>query len=391
MPKQTRRAKPRPARRTVSASGVRGGHPSAVPPTPIDSAGPAPSRGTVLPACLADYELLAKQRFTRPAWEYINSASADEHTMRWNLDSLTSMRLRPRIMVDVSKIDMSTTLLGHTLPHPILVAPMSSHMIVHPEAELATVRGAGSAGAITVLSTLSNFTVEEIVRAAAQPVWFQLYASEDRARTKDLILRAEAAGCEALCITVDLPWLYARNRETHITREVPQLPFPNIGFTGGPASTGQRLWGYRKLQWSDIDWVRSFSKLPVLLKGVLNPDDADLAVRAGASGIIVSNHGGRGLDTVPASIDALPAVVEKVAGRIPVLMDGGIRRGTDVLKAIANGATAILLGRPILYGLGVGGADGVKHVIEILRTEFEAAMALTGRTSIAAIDHSVIW
>jgi 4-hydroxymandelate oxidase len=343
------------------------------------------------PASLAEYELLAHQQFTRPAWEYINSGSADENTTRWNVEALTRMRLKPNVMVDVSKIDTRTKLFGHEMPHPILVAPTSSHLLAHCDGEIATARGAGAAGAIMIASTLSNCGIDEIFRAATQPVWFQLYADEDRGKTKSLIERAEAIGCQALCITTDLPWIYARNREAHIVHEVPQLPFPNIDFTGGPASTGLKTWGYRNLNWTDLEWVRSFCRLPILLKGILNPDDADQAAKAGVSGIIVSNHGGRSLDTVPASIDALPAVAEKIAGRIPILMDGGIRRGTDVLKAIANGATAILLGRPILYGLGIGGAEGVQRVIEILRAEFEAAMALTGRTTIAAIDRSVLW
>jgi len=351
-----------------------------------------PSRPPVdLPASLIEYEALARQCFSHPAWEYISSGSADENTMRWNVEALTRIRLRPRVMVDVTKIDTGVTLFGREMAHPIIVAPMSSHMLVHPEGELATARGAGAAGATIVTSTLSNFLVDEIVRASTQPAWFQLYADDDRGKTKALIQRADAAGCQALCITVDLPWIYARNREAHIIREVPQLPFPNINFTGGPASTGLKTWRYRNLNWSDLEWVRSFCKLPILLKGVLNPDDAELALEAGASGLIVSNHGGRGLDTLPASIDALPAVAEKIAGRIPLLMDGGIRRGTDVLKALAHGATAILLGRPVLFGLGVGGPDGVQHVIEILRTEFEAALALAGRTSIASIDRSVLW
>jgi 4-hydroxymandelate oxidase len=311
--------------------------------------------------------------------------------MRWNIEALTRLRLRPNIMIDVSKIDTRVSLLGRELPHPILVAPTSSHLLAHPDAEIATVRGAGAAHAIMIASTLSNVSVEKILQAAIQPVWFQLYSDEDRGKTKALIQRAEAAGCQALCITVDLPWIYARNREAHIAHEVPQLPFPNINFTGGPASTGLKTWGYRNLKWSDLDWVRGFCKLPIVLKGVLNPKDAELAVQNGAAGIVVSNHGGRGLDTVPATIDALPAIAEKIAGRIPILMDSGIRRGTDVLKALASGATAVLLGRSILYGLGVGGAEGVKHVIEILRAEFEAAMALTGRTSISAIDRSVLW
>lgn len=388
MPKRPpSRSKPRPARGgALSKAGVLGDSSSAVPPAPS-----APEHPSFIPASLADYEILAKQCLSRPAWEYINSGSADEHTARWNVEALARIRLKPYVMVDVTKIDTRVSLFGHKMPHPILIAPTSSHFLAHPEGEVATVRGAGAAGAIMVASTLSNCGIEEIVRAAIQPIWFQLYADEDRGKTKALIERAEALGCKALCITTDLPWIYARNREAHIVHEVPQLPFPNINFTGGPASTGLKTWGYRNLSWADIEWVRSFCALPILLKGILNPDDAERALQAGASGLIVSNHGGRSLDTLPASIDTLPAVVEKIAGRIPVLMDGGIRRGTDVLKALANGASAILLGRSILYGLGVAGADGVQNVIEILRTEFEAAMALTGRTSIGAIDRSVLW
>ena len=376
MPKRPTRLKSTTRKRATSASGV---------------LGDVPQRANFTPACLADYEMLAKQSFSRPAWEYINSGSADEHTSRWNIEALTRLRLRPNIMVDVSKIDTRISLLGRELSHPILIAPTSSHLLAHPDAEIATVRGAGAANAIMIASTLSNVSIEKILQAATQPVWFQLYSDEDRGKTKALIQRAEAAGCQALCITVDLPWIYARNREAHIIHEVPQLPFPNIRFTGGPASTGLKTWGYRNLKWSDLDWIRGFCKLPFVLKGVLNPNDADLAVQNGAAGIIVSNHGGRGLDTVPATIDALPAVVEKISGRIPILMDSGIRRGTDVLKALASGANAVLLGRSILYGLGIDGAEGVKRVIEILRAEFEAAMALTGRTSISAIDRSVLW
>jgi len=376
MPKRPTRLKSTTRKRATSASGV---------------LGDVPQRANFTPACLADYEMLAKQSFSRPAWEYINSGSADEHTSRWNIEALTRLRLRPNIMVDVSKIDTRISLLGRELSHPILIAPTSSHLLAHPDAEIATVCGAGAANAIMIASTLSNVSVEKILQAATQPVWFQLYSDEDRGKTKALIQRAEAAGCQALCITVDLPWIYARNREAHIIHEVPQLPFPNIGFTGGPASTGLKTWGYRNLKWSDLDWIHGFCKLPIVLKGVLNPNDADLAVQNGAAGIIVSNHGGRGLDTVPATIDALPAVVEKISGRIPILMDSGIRRGTDVLKALASGANAVLLGRSILYGLGIDGAEGVKRVIEILRAEFEAAMALTGRTSISAIDRSVLW
>ncbi len=344
------------------------------------------------PVCLADYEVLAHEKLSHVAWEYYNSAAADENTVRWNREALAKVRLKPRVLIDVSQIDTRTKLLGEEMPHPILLAPTSSHMLAHPEGEVATARGAGAAGAIMVASTVSNRSIEDVVHAATRPVWFQLYVADDRGVTKALIQRAEAAGTRALCITVDNTAHYARNREERIQAGAPQFPFPNINVaSAGPGGRGGRAPGGRKFTWKDLEWVQSFAKTPILLKGVVNPDDANHAAKAGVAGIVVSNHGGRALDGVPATIEALPVVADKVSGRIPILMDGGIRRGGDVLKALANGASAVLVGRPYLYGLGVAGSDGVRHVIEILRTEFEAAMALTGRTSIGAIDRSVLW
>jgi len=203
---------------------------------------------------------------------------------------------------------------------------------------------------VMVISTLSNRGVEEITRASTRPTWFQLYVEDDRAVTKDLVLRAQEAGCRALCITVDLPIIYARDREAHLGNEAPQFPFPNLNITAGPGGRGLRAVLSRKFNWKDLEWIQSFAKMPILLKGVLNPDDAEQAAKMGAAAVVVSNHGGRALDSVPATIDALPAIVDRVASRIPVLVDGGIRRGTDVLKGLANGATAVLIGRPYLYG-----------------------------------------
>jgi 4-hydroxymandelate oxidase len=355
--------------------------------TPADAQHPAGE-----PLCLADYEALAAQKMSRAAWEYFNSGSADEVTMRWNREALQRIRLKPRVLIDLSSIDTRVKLLGEEMPHPIMLAPTSTHMLAHPDGEVATVRGAGAAGATMVVSTVSNRSIEEVASAATRPVWFQLYVEDDRGKSRALIVRAEAAGCRALCITVDNPSHYARNREDRIMDGAPQLPFPNIHLTaGGPGGRGRPGGWTKKFTWKDLEWVQSFAKTPVLLKGVLNPDDAEHAAKAGVAGIIVSNHGGRSLDGVPATIDALPVVADRVSGRIPILMDGGIRRGGDVLKAIANGASAVLIGRPYLYGLGVAGADGVRHVIEILRTEFENAMALTGQTSVSAIDRSVLW
>ena len=363
------------------------------PSAPQDDAhSPASVQAVSPPACLADYEALAREKLSHAAWEYYDSGSADELTVRWNREAFTKIRLKPRVLIDASQIDTRTKLLGEDLPHPILLAPTSTHMLAHPEGEVATVRGAGAAGAIMVVSTVSNRSVEDVAHAATRPVWFQLYVEDDRGKTKELIQRAEAAGCRALCITVDNPKHYARNRQDRIFDGAPQFPFPNIHLaSAGPGGRGRAGGGAIKFTWKDLEWVQSFAKTPVLLKGILNPDDADHAAKAGVAAIIVSNHGGRALDTVPATMDALPPVAEKISGRIPVLVDGGIRRGGDVLKALANGASAVLVGRPYLYGLGVAGSDGVRHVIEILRTEFEAAMALTGRTSIAAIDRSVLW
>jgi 4-hydroxymandelate oxidase len=271
--------------------------------------------------------------------------------------------------------------------------------MVHSEGELATAKGAGAAGAVMVVSTMATTSVEEVAAAAARPLWFQLYVQPDRTFTRDLVQRAEAAGCQALVVTVDTPVVGLRNREMRIKFALPpEMDRPNL--KGLKTASTSHLPPENeiysavldpKLTWKEIDWLRSFARVPVLLKGVMNPDDAERAVQTGASGLIVSNHGARNLDTLPATIDALPEVAARVAGRIPVLMDGGVRRGTDVLKALALGANAVLIGRPYLYGLGAAGAEGVARVVGILRREFEMALALTGRTAIKDIDASVLW
>jgi 4-hydroxymandelate oxidase len=341
--------------------------------------------------CLADYEALAKEKMSHAAWEYFASGSGDEITLRRNHEALVAQCLRPRVLVDVSKIDTRVKLFGYEMPHPILVAPTSSQLLAHPKGEVEMVRGAGAAQAITVISTSATYSIEDIAKAAKSPLWFQLYVVEDRVKVKELIQRAEAAGCRALCITVDLPYIYARNRESQIAKDAPKFFYPHLDVSARPGSAGGKGGRSRAFTWKDMDWIHSFAKVPVLLKGILNPDDADIAVKSGVAGIIVSNHGGRSLDSLPATFEALPCVSDKVAGRVPVLADGGIQRGTDIVKMIAHGASAVLIGRPCLYGLGVAGADGVRHVIEILRTELEAAMGLCGRTSVNAIDRSVLW
>jgi 4-hydroxymandelate oxidase len=340
------------------------------------------------PVSLYDYEVAAKRILSGPAWEYFNGGSADEITLRRNRQALDLLQLKPKVLVDVTSIDTSRTLLGHNMAHPIILAPTSSHLLAHPDAEVATARGAALAKAIMVASTVSNRSVEDICHVASEPVWFQLYVEDDRSAVKALIERAETAGCKALCITVDNPLAYARNREERVRAQAPMLPFPNLGITAAPGGRGRSR---RHFNWKDLGWIQSFAKTPIVLKGIMNPDDADEAVRHGVAAIIVSNHGGRVLDTEPATIEVLPAVVDRVAGRIPVLFDSGIRRGTDIVKGLAFGASAVLIGRPYIYGLSVSGADGVRSVIDILRAELEGAMAMTGRTRLDDIDRSVFW
>jgi 4-hydroxymandelate oxidase len=345
---------------------------------------------------VADIEGVARERLSAMAYAYVSGGSGDELTLRWNREAFERLALRPRSLVDVSTLDTRVTLLGRSLPHPILLAPTGYHRLFHPEGERATARGAAEAEALLVVSSSATTPVEEIAAAARGPLWFQLYVQEDRGFTRALVQRAEAAGCQALCLTVDAPAAGPRGRERHTPFVLP----PGIEAAMNPLSNAARRVGqdgdplrrYRRfpVTWKDIDWLRSFAKTPVLLKGILHPEDAALAVTNGAAGVIVSNHGGRYLDSAPATLDALPAVADRVAGRIPVLMDGGIRRGTDVLKALARGAQAVLIGRPYVYGLAAGGAGGVKRVVDILRTELETAMALTGRATLAAIDRTVI-
>lgn len=343
---------------------------------------------------LLDFEGAAQRRISHMVWEYYGGV-ADEITLRWNREAYDRLRLRPKVLVDVSKIDTRTTLFGQELAHPILLAPAADHRMIHPEGEAATARGAGISNTIFVLSSFTNTCVEDVARHASTPLWFQLYVQRDREFTRDVVQRAAAAGCKALCVTVDTPTFGARNRQARVRYELapglsrPHLPLP--AKTSGPGSQVFPDWTEPALTWRDIGWLSSIVKIPVLLKGVLNPDDAERAVQEGVAGVIVSNHGARNLDTVPATADALPQVADRVAGRIPLLVDGGIRRGTDVVKALALGANAVLIARPYLYGLALAGDEGVRRVVEILRNELEMAMGLLGRPTILSIDRSVLW
>ena len=327
---------------------------------------------------LEDYERAARERVDPVAWEYISSGAADEISLRWNVDAYRSVRLMPRQLRDVSTLDTSVRLLGTRLTHPILLAPTACHRLAHPDGEVGTARGARAAGAGMVLSSYSTIPVEQVAVEKPSLFWFQLYVQE-RAYTERLVRRAVAAGATAIAVTVDTPVAGPRNRQ-----ERSGFVFPkNL-----PHISGDRP--EHPLTWKDLEWIQRAAGVPIFLKGVLHPDDAELGVKAGAAGIMVSNHGGRNLDTALATIDALPAIVDKVGGRIPVIVDGGIRRGTDVLKALAYGATAVMIGRPYVHGLAVNGAAGVEAVIGILRREMELAMMLSGCATLAAVDRGIL-
>jgi 4-hydroxymandelate oxidase len=349
---------------------------------------------------LTDFERAAKAVMSPMAWDYVSGAAADEVTLRWNHEAYEKIRLMPRALVDVSKLDTRITLLGRELAHPILLAPTAYQKLSHPDGELGTVSGAAEAGATMVLSTMSTVSLEDVAAAAAKAsLWFQLYVQPDRDFTRELVGRAEKAGYQALVVTVDTPALGPRYRELRSKFNLPPgMERANLRgrktATGGQRATEASIFSATldpTLTWKDIDWLRSITRLPVILKGIQNPLDAERAVGSGIAAVIVSNHGARNLDTGPATIDALPGVVAKIGGKLPVLVDGGIRRGTDIFKALALGASAVLIGRPYVYGLAVDGAHGVARTVTILRRELESAMASCGRTTIASIDSSVIW
>jgi 4-hydroxymandelate oxidase len=341
---------------------------------------------------LSDFERLAAERLESTAYNFIAGGAADEKTVRWNEAAFDRFKLSPRVLRDVSNIDTQIELLGRLLACPILLAPTGYHRLIHPEGELETARGATLAGAPLVVSSSATMTIEEIAPALGVPFWFQLYLQPDHALNEELVQRAEASGASALCLTVDTPSLGARNREQRIRFALP----PGFTTPMNPLTEAKRRapgdrarsWQRYAMQWSDVERLHDYTKLPVVLKGILHPADAELAVLAGAAAVIVSNHGGRNLDSGLAPIEALPRIAERIAGRVPVLVDGGIRRGTDVIKAVALGASAVLVGRPYLYALGLAGAAGVARVVEILRTELEMAMSLIGCRSLADIDRS---
>jgi 4-hydroxymandelate oxidase len=350
---------------------------------------------------ILDFERLARERLRPEAWDYYASGAGDEITLEKNRSAFARLELFYRVLVDVSQRSLETTVLGERVSLPVLVAPTAFHKLAHPDGELATARAAGAMGTVMVLSTLSNTRVEDVLASASGPVWFQLYVYRDRGATAALVERVEQAGCRALVLTVDAPLLGRRERDARNRFQLPaglrienMLPaglaeLPGVSEDSGLAAYFASMLD-PALSWKDIEWLRSVTSLPIVIKGLVRADDAVRAAQHGAAAVVVSNHGGRQLDTAPATIDALPAVVDAVGDRLEVLLDGGVRRGVDVIKALALGARAVLLGRPVLWGLAAQGEQGVRRVLELLRDELDLSLALCGCTSVGDVGPDLV-
>ncbi len=350
---------------------------------------------------LTELEAAAAERLSAMARGYYAGAARDGITLRENRAAWDRLRLYYRVLVDVAGRDLSTTVLGQRLALPILAAPTAFHRLAHPDGERATARGCGAMGAGMVLSTLSTVALEEVAAAASGPLWFQLYVYRDRGVTRSLVQRAEAAGFSDLVLTVDAAIIGAREDDArsrfHLPDGMTAANLVDAGMGGIPAGeSGSGLERYvrelltPRLTWADLDWLVGQTRLPVLVKGIVRADDAALAVAHGAAGIIVSNHGGRQLDGAPPTAEALPEVIEEVGGRVEVLVDGGIRRGSHVLRALSMGASAVLVGRPVLWGLAVGGEVGVSGMLGMLAAELDEAMALCGCPSAASVPRDLV-
>ncbi|MEQ0563928.1 alpha-hydroxy acid oxidase [Amycolatopsis sp. NEAU-NG30] len=339
---------------------------------------------------IAEFEAAARERLDPAHYDYFAGGAQDEITLRENESAYKRLRLIPRVLRGSDKRDLSLTLLGTPSSMPILVAPTAFHRLAHPDGELATAKAAARAGTILIVSMAATTAIEDIAAAAREAapdpgLWFQLYLQPDLEFSEAIVRRAEAAGVKAFVVTVDSPVLGRRERDDRNAFHdlPPGLAVENLrnlgeNRSGGNASHVREIVMSAGLNWDHIAWLRGKTKLPVLIKGVLHAEDARLAVHHGVAGIVVSNHGGRQLDTVPATIDVLPEIAAAVGGALPVLLDGGIRRGTDAVKALALGADAVAVGRPVVWGLAAGGREGVSEVLELLRADFDQALALCG-------------
>jgi 4-hydroxymandelate oxidase len=349
------------------------------------------------PVNVLEFEAIARDRMTPSAYDYYAGGAEDEVTLAGNRAAFQRIALRPRVLAGTAAVSTRTQLLGLDLALPVGLAPTAFNKLGHPDGEIGAARAATRAGSFLCCSTIASTTLEDVAAASDGPLWFQLYVYRDRAITRDLVARAEAAGCRALVLTVDTPRLGRRERDLRGGFSLPEgIGIRNLEKYGTPEAL---RWAQTSsfteyvhhlldagLTWDAVAWLRSVTSLPVVIKGILTAEDAALALAHGASGIVVSNHGGRQLDGAVATITALPAIADEVAGRAPILLDGGVRRGTDVFKALALGARAVLIGRAYLWGLAADGESGVLRVLEMLRTELELTMALAGASTVDGIS-----
>jgi 4-hydroxymandelate oxidase len=350
--------------------------------------------------CVDDYEAAAARQLPPGIWAHLIGGGADEHTLRWNREAFSALRLESRVLPDMAGAHTRLTLFQQSFDYPILLAPVAHQRLYHRDGELATAHGASAMRAGQIVSMQASTPFERIATASVVPPWCQVYALRDEGLMADVVARVEAAGYAALVVTGDATVNGLRNREQRAGFTWPEdvravnLPggvLPQPAMPPIPASPLFSGFLREAPTWDTLRMLLRRTRLPVLLKGVLSTDDATRAIAEGVSGLIVSNHGGRVLDTVPAGLEALPRIVDAIGDRVPVLMDGGVRRGTDVLKALACGARAVLIGRPYVFGLVVGGASGVAHVLALLRAELEMAMTLTGCRMLTHVTRQVLF
>nr|CAD1823215.1 unnamed protein product [Ananas comosus var. bracteatus] len=347
---------------------------------------------------VCEYEALAKQKLPKMVYDYYASGAEDQWTLKENREAFSRILFRPRILIDVSHIDMTTTVLGFKISMPIMIAPAAMQKMAHPEGELATARAASSAGTIMILSSWATCSIEEVASTGAGVRFFQLYVHKDRNLVRQLVKRAERAGFKAIALTVDTPRFGRREADIKNRFTLPPgLTLKNFeGLDLGPLDNTRNsgLAEYATsqldptLSWKDVKWLQTITSLPIIVKGVTTAEDTRLAIQAGVAGIIVSNHGARQLDYQPATISCLEEVVSAAQGRVPVFLDGGVRRGTDVFKALALGASGVFIGRPVLYSLAVDGEAGVRKVLQMMRDEFEITMSLCGCTNLKEITRN---
>lgn len=369
-----------------------------VPADGTRNVGSPPNPRRLEPVNVADFQELAKAALPPATYDYITSGSTDEVTLRDNVAAFQRLRLLPPLLTGVAEVNTATTVLKQPVALPILLAPVAGQSLYHPQGALASARAAASAKTILGVSSSVGHSVEEIAAASSGPKWFQLYMPKDRVVARRLVERAERSGFKAIVLTVDLGERKDADKRNRFTLPEPTLRkhLRDIGFNISDRMTYEQLLAFNDqawdltLSWDAFDWLRSITKLPLLIKGVLRADDAKKAIAIGLDGIVVSNHGGRRLDGVPASIDQLPQIVAAVNGKAEVLLDSGIRRGTDILKALALGAKAVLIGRPYAWALAADGETGVSKILELLREELVSAMLASGCPNVASIDRSLL-